>query len=207
MPPSHFVEDLTAFLTPKSNGRFVHSHSLSATRFSNRYHSTHRYHLSTITMKNLALVSLLSGAAVATTPANRLFGRQMEPLPCDELGFPVTCCDGYSYCDINEYCTPEGCCPVGEVCFGGGDTLTDTITRTETNTFTVPVPPSSSSQPPFPTVPSSSSTHSGTVTGGPTGGPTSVQPPIPSFSGGAAANTVPRGSALGLISGLLALLV
>lgn len=40
----------------------------------------------------------------------------------------VCCNDGSgTYCPSGEYCVPNGCCPIGEECSGGGGTITNDI--------------------------------------------------------------------------------
>lgn len=175
-------------------------------------------------MKNVALVSaLLAGTVAAVSPGVPLVARQ-ESIPCEEIEMPVVCCsDGYLYCELGEYCTNGGCCPVGRVCSGpapGTDTDittrtdTDIITRTDsiTNTFTVP-DTSTPTEPPVdcsetPSMPSApSSIPSATVPEVPTSSPSDVVPPVPTQSPGAAPNTVRQGSIFALLSGLAAFLI
>lgn len=162
-------------------------------------------------MKNLSLISaLLLGTAMATSFKNPLVRRQdTEPVPCDELDVEVTCCaDGYTYCDVDENCFPEGCCPKGEVCGGppaGTDHHTITSYYTETETLpgapeptdpapTEPEPTDEPSIPSIPPVPEPSI-------------PTGTDGPSPPEQTGAASNNIARGSVLGLLSGLAALFI
>lgn len=113
-------------------------------------------------------IVLLTTAAIAVAQASSfspILRRQTVELSCTESGLKdcgsgcieigYTCCPDLSAgCPATEYCTDVGCCPLGEVCVGGGGVFTEpgeTITETvdlpeETAIATIPEVETSTSE-------------------------------------------------------------
>lgn len=185
----------------------------------------------------LSLAVLASTVLANTSPA--LIARQLVEIPCSETGqqdchggcidLGWTCCrlvEGG--CPPTQYCNDVGCCPLGEVCSGGGgvitnpggtitntitNTLTNTLTNTETETATATateeeptteVVPPSSSKPVIPTGEPTSSEVVPTPTPSASATESTTAPDTPIFTGGAVANVIPG---VGAVAGLLAALL
>lgn len=68
---------------------------------------------------------------------------------CDSLCMPLgsVCCDdgSGSYCQTDNICIPNGCCPEGETCIGGGGTMT--LLDIMTGTGSLPTDPPKTTAP------------------------------------------------------------
>lgn len=108
-------------------------------------------------MKSTLLLAFagLGSMALEVSPLNK---RQLERIPCDELGMKDcgnvcidltdTCCpDEAGGCPASATCElgsngDYGCCPLGETCTGPGGAITDSevVTQTDVATESVSVP-------------------------------------------------------------------
>lgn len=84
-------------------------------------------------MHAIFAAALLAGTAGAASAGKALVARQDEQLlPCTDV-VGVNCCgDGTSYCPLTRTCYlgtngEYGCCPIGRVCSGPGNEVTDVV--------------------------------------------------------------------------------
>jgi hypothetical protein len=87
-------------------------------------------------------LSILNFTFAASDPGLRIFHKRdictsNYQVVCYDNCMPPdgVCCDDGSgtYCPDGDYCVPNGCCPIGEHCSGGGGTITyDVLTGTDT---------------------------------------------------------------------------